>query len=73
MRAKSVFHFDVPGSVAESTQAALPWLRLIRRLRLGARVHFWPFDGWDFPAATRSRRSDLVNSDYSRPGRHPSI
>jgi len=25
-RAKSVFHFDVPGSVAKSTHAGLPWL-----------------------------------------------
>jgi hypothetical protein len=47
--AKSVFHFDVPGSVAKSTHAGIPWLRFIRR-RLGTRVHFWPFDGWDIPA-----------------------
>ena len=46
--AKSVFHFDVPGSVAKSTHAGIPWLRFIRR-RLGNRVHFWPFDGWDIP------------------------
>jgi len=46
--AKSVFHFDVPGSVAKSTHAGIPWLRFIRQ-RLGARVHFWPFDGWDIP------------------------
>jgi hypothetical protein len=43
--AKSVFHFDVQGSVAKSTHAGIPWLRFIRQ-RLGARVHFWPFDGW---------------------------
>lgn len=49
-RAKSVFHFDVPGSVAKSTHAGIPWLRFIRR-HLGARVHFWPFDGWDIPLA----------------------
>lgn len=48
-RAKSVFHFDVPGSVAKSTHAGIPWLRFIRQ-RLGPRVHFWPFDGWDIPA-----------------------
>ncbi|EFL51993.1 conserved hypothetical protein [Solidesulfovibrio fructosivorans JJ]] len=48
-RAKSVFHFDVPGSVAKSTHAGLPWLRFLRR-ELGDRVHFWPFDGWDFPS-----------------------
>jgi hypothetical protein len=47
--AKSVFHFDVPGSVAKSTHAGIPWLRLLRR-RLGSRLHFWPFDGWDIPA-----------------------
>jgi hypothetical protein len=44
-----VFHFDVQGSVAKSTHAGIPWLRFIRR-RLGARVHFWHFDGWDIPA-----------------------
>lgn len=43
--AKSVFHFDVPGSVAKSTHAGLPWLRYIRAA-LGDRVQFWPFDGW---------------------------
>jgi hypothetical protein len=43
--AKSVFHFDVPGSVAKSTHAGIPWLRFLRR-RAGDRVHFWPFDGW---------------------------
>ena len=46
--AKSVFHFDVPGSVAKSTHAELPWLRYIR-LHV-PRVHFWPFDGWYIPA-----------------------
>ena len=47
--AKSVFHFDVQGSVAKSTHAGIPWLRFIRQ-HLGDRVHFWPFDGWDVPA-----------------------
>ena len=47
--AKSVFHFDVPGSVAKSTHAGLPWLRYLRN-QLGDRVHFWPFDGWAIPA-----------------------
>ena len=42
---KSVFHFNVPGSVATSTHAGLPWLRYIRQ-HVGERVHFWPFDGW---------------------------
>jgi hypothetical protein len=48
-RAKSVFHFDVQGSVAKSTHAGLPWLRTLRQ-RLGGQVHFWPFDGWVIPA-----------------------
>ncbi len=47
-RAKSVFHFDVQGSVAKSTHAGLPWLRHLRQ-QLGPRVHFWPFDGWAPP------------------------
>jgi hypothetical protein len=46
--AKSVFHFDVQGSVAKSTHAGIPWLRFIRQA-LGDRVHFWPFDGWEIP------------------------
>lgn len=48
-KAKSVFHFDVQGSVAKSTHAGIPWLRYLRK-QLSARVHFWPFDGWDIPA-----------------------
>lgn len=47
--AKSVFHFDVPGSVAKSTHAGLPWLRLLRQ-QLGAQLHCWPYDGWPAPA-----------------------
>ena len=55
--AKSVFHFDVQGSVAKSTHAGIPWLRFIRE-RLGARVHFWPFDGWiSWPGVRLSPRS----------------
>jgi len=47
-RAKSVFHFDVQGSVAKSTHAGLPWLRHLRK-RFGSALHAWPFDGWDIP------------------------
>jgi hypothetical protein len=46
--AKSVFHFDVPGSVAKSTFAGLPWLLSLRK-ELGNQLHFWPFDGWQLP------------------------
>ena len=70
-RAKSVFHFDVPGSVAKSTHAGLPWLRYIRQ-RLGDRVHFWPFDGWEVPAG-RSVIAEaypaLVSGLFPREGR----
>jgi hypothetical protein len=47
-RAKSVFHFDVQGSVAKSTHAGIPWFRYLRR-QPGERVHFRPFDGWAIP------------------------
>ena len=46
--AKSVFHFDVSGSVAKSTHSGLPWLRYLRS-NVAERVHFWPFDGWQNP------------------------
>ena len=36
--AKSVFHFDVQGSVAKSTHGGIPWLRFLRQ-RHGVRVH----------------------------------
>ena len=62
--AKSVFHFDVPGSVAKSTHAGLPWLRYIRQ-RVGDRVHFWPFDGWEIPAK-RSVIAEVYPSLWNR-------
>lgn len=43
--AKSVFLFDVRGSVAKSTHAGIPWLKRIRD-EVGDKIHFWPFDGW---------------------------
>jgi hypothetical protein len=48
--AKSVFQFDMQGSVAKSTHAGLPWLRYIRQ-HVRNRVHFWPFEGWSLPSA----------------------
>jgi hypothetical protein len=62
--AKSVFHFDVQGSVAKSTHAGLPWLRYIRE-RAGDRVHFWPFDGWDIPDG-RSAIAEVYPSLWNR-------
>jgi hypothetical protein len=56
-KAKSVFHFDVQGSVAKSTHSGIPWLLYLHR-QLGDKVHFWPFDGWDVP----SGRSAIVEA-----------
>ena len=58
--AKSVFHFDVPGSVAKSTHAGLPWLLYIRQ-KVAGRVHFWPFGGWSIPAG----KSVILEMDRS--------
>ena len=63
-RAKSVFHFDVQGSVAKSTHAGLPWLRFLRA-QLGSRVHFWPFDGW-VPPTGRSVVAEIYPALWSR-------
>ena len=49
--AKSVFHFDVQGSVAKSSHSGIPWLRYLRR-ELGDPLHFWPFDGWAIPSGS---------------------
>ena len=61
--AKSVFHFDVPGSVAKSTHAGLPWLRYNRQHVTTA--HFWPFDGWDVPSG-RSVVAEVYPSLWRR-------
>ena len=72
-RAKSVFHFDVPGSVAKSTHAGIPWLRYLRR-QLGERVHFWPFDGWAIPpgkSAVAEAYPSLWKGSFPPEGRTP--
>ena len=69
--AKSVFHFDVPGSVAKSTHSGIPWLRFIRQ-QVGARVHFWPFDGWEVPTGKSvvvEAYPSLWRHDYTKEGR----
>ena len=62
--AKSVFHFDVQGSVAKSTHAGMPWLRYIRQ-HVTDRVHFWPFDGWRVPP-NRSVVAEVYPALWSR-------
>lgn len=72
-RAKSVFHFDVPGSVAKSTHSGIPWLRYLRN-RLGDSIHFWPFDGWE-PSIGKSLIAEVYPSlwkdNYPRADRTP--
>ena len=63
-RAKSVFHFDVQGSVAKSTHAGLPWLRFLRQ-KLGHQLHFWPFEGW-MPPPGRSVIVEVYPALWSR-------
>ena len=67
--AKSVFQFDVQGSVAKSTHAGIPWLRYIRQ-HAKDRVHFWPFDGWDVPPNRRRSQKSILNSRFQK--RNPS-
>ena len=69
--AKSVVHFDVPGSVAKSTHAGIPWLRFICH-ELGSLVHFWPFDGWEIPlehSVIAEVYPALWNRSFAREGR----
>lgn len=54
----------LPGTVAFSTHAGLPWLLYLRR-RLGNRVWFWPFDGWS-PAAGKSVIVEVYPRLWSR-------
>jgi hypothetical protein len=67
-RAKSVFHFDVPGSVAKSTFAGLAWIQALR-LELGQGLHCWPFDGWQVPpgrSVVAEVYPSLWKSDWDR-------
>lgn len=73
--AKSVFLFDVQGSVAKSTHAGLPWIhRLRRQPALRAKVHFWPFDGFEVPAGkslVAEAYPALCKRRFPRTGRTP--
>ncbi|MCP4191360.1 MAG: hypothetical protein GY768_12115 [Planctomycetaceae bacterium] len=62
--AKSVFQFDVQGSVAKSTHAGLPWLRQLRH-EAEATIHFWPFDGWTIPEG-KSVVAEIYPSIFSK-------
>ena len=68
---KSVFHFDVQGSVGKSTDAGIPWLKRLCD-ETGERIHFWPFDGW-LPVPGKSVVAEVYPSifrnRYAREGR----
>jgi hypothetical protein len=71
--AKSVFHFDVPGSVAKSTHAGIPWLRYIRK-SIGDKIHFWPFEGWELHknrSAVFEVYPSMWKNDNPKEGRTP--
>jgi hypothetical protein len=73
--AKSVFLFDVQGSVAKSTHAGLPWLHGMRQSeKVRSRTHFWPFDGFEV-AAGKSVIAEaypaLYKRRYAKNGRTP--
>ncbi len=68
--AKSVFQFDVQGSVAKSTHAGLPFLLKLRQT-LPA-LHFWPFDGFCIPtgrSAIAEVYPSLFRNRYPRANR----
>ncbi|MEF3194169.1 MAG: hypothetical protein K6346_08145 [Halothiobacillaceae bacterium] len=70
--AKSVFQFDMQGSVAKSTYAGLPWLALLRE-RLGERAFFWPFDGWTPPDGGVHVFCEVYPALYKRRYRKPGL
>ena len=62
--AKSVFRFGIPGQVATSSHAGLPWLLRLRK-SLEERVHFWPFDGW-VPGAGQSLIAEVYPALWNK-------
>ncbi|HWF46235.1 MAG TPA: hypothetical protein VG168_04465 [Bryobacteraceae bacterium] len=74
-RAKSVFQFDVQGTVAKSTHAGIPWLLYLRKHAARTRpIHFWPFDGWRVPqgrSVVAEVYPKLWSANYPRENRDP--
>lgn len=71
--AKSVFQFDMQGSVAKSTHSGIPWLRFLRE-RMGDRLFFWPFDGWRPPdgvSVIAEVYPSVFRNRYPKNGRTP--
>ena len=51
--------------LASESLSAFPRIPHFIRQRLGSRVHFWPFDGWDIPAG-RSAIAEVYPALWSR-------
>ena len=69
--AKSVFQFDVQGSVAKSTHAGIPWLHWLRA-QFQHQIHWWPYDGWEPPQGKSifcEGYPTLLRKRYPREGR----
>jgi hypothetical protein len=62
--ARNPFFTSMCRGQSPSTHAGIPWLRFIRQ-RHGARVHFWPFDGWGI-ADSRSAIVEVYPALWSR-------
>lgn len=70
--AKSVFLFDVQGSVAKSTHAGLPFLWKLRNQL--PELHFWPFDGFEIASGhsvIAEVYPSLFRNRYSK--KHPTV
>lgn len=70
--AKSVFLFDVQGSVAKSTHAGLPFLWKLRNQL--PELHCWPFDGFEIPSGhsvIAEVYPSLFRNRYSK--KHPTV
>jgi hypothetical protein len=64
--AKSVFQFDMQGSVAKSTHAGIPWLKWLRDDGgVKSKTCFWPFDGFSFESG-RSVVAEIYPSLFRR-------
>ena len=73
--AKSVFQFDMQGSVAKSTHSGIPWLKWLRDDRLvKSKTCFWPFDSFGVEtgrAVIAEIYPSLFRRRYPRAGRSP--
>ena len=70
--ARGVFRFEMRGGAAKAAHAGIPWLDYLRQA--GAKVHFWPFDGFAVPpgrSVVAEVFPDLFRNRFPRAGRSP--